>query len=479
MHLHNKGLAVFVNLLGCCAAVCLILNYYVPATANTGLAFGITLALGSISFVLAVGRHGLSLWTITIVCSFLPMLSVLLFAPSGEVYAVINQYTGLVDKFLWLLAGEISYFFFVWSLLVTLFIRPRLLESALLHAPLSRVALNHVQCAIFFIFSGFAAFVMFPRLPMTSYGNVTYPALLAGNAWMALSIISATCLVLARRRLIMWSVASFLPILWLLLNYNRVELLGYFYIVASVIAWRLQRRGHGVGSQFANQPPPPGRHSRHRTLRRSARFGVAAVSVWALLIMLFLGNARNEGWGSLSAEGAGAVAVSTVAEAKNVLLNYGTIQAVVYSAAAGLQLRESTGGYPSFRFLPEHLLPFDPTDPPPSAAGQVVAVIGSSGGMLLPVEFHMNYGLLGGLIAPFAVFFVLLGALRLVMVVTRESSFFRFAFYSSVVAMTWRLFYYAPVSILTGMIFLAPALWLLYWLTSLPRQRIKTGLRTL
>ncbi len=365
----------------------------------------------------------------SLVFLYFPLLSLLGFGPLQLIKPGFGLSPQIIDGYYGTMVFGLAYFLFVWIFLLLISgQRARNFDRPLLRRLRQGFPISTVGTAAFSLLALTAAYIYQPDLPGARYRDLNQN-LLPGNAWNYLALTAYFFVVVGRRGWMRTTTLIAIP-LWFLLHFSRVEVLGllFLYLLGSFRRETLQRIRARLSFRF------------------SWRVGLAIVAVLALS---YLGLVRNGGlWWDPQA-----LTAATVR-----LVNYPTVQDLVYGYAATIEYTRIVGTVPSLIELPLRLLPSQLVDLPPMPDKLVSATIHTNNGMLLPAEFYLNGRLSGLLVAPFVTYLLLFGSLRLL----RRSALWSTLAYFLLVVATARIFWYGLIFFLKPLVLITPLLLLVH-----------------
>jgi hypothetical protein len=181
---------------------------------------------------------------------------------------------------------------------------------------------------------------------------------------------------------------------------------------------------------------------------------VRASLIFACILGLFayIGFIRSQGLGWDS---------NLLLKAIESLLNYPTVQDVVYAGAAAIDFAQSLNVQPTLLFYGAQLLPsFFSVGSLPDAARLVRDLHHTNYGMLIIGEFYLNFGWSGLLWGPFITLLYILAPLALMQRVFQTAGF-AFAYYILLISLA-RIFWYGFIYYLKPVLLIAPALLLIH-----------------
>lgn len=373
-------------------------------------------------FVLDLHAFRIGFASFSLVLLFLPILSLLVFAPKQEVQPLFNSQTFLIDEHFHLLAFSAMFFYYIWSLLLV--VGNKSFEKYDLKV-LEYISSSSTSLLSTWFFSGVAvvsAIIYLPDLPGGSYHKLA-DSLLPGNAWNAVVAISYFFVIIGSKNSHMRKFALFFVPFWLLTHFARVDILGLLLIIYLILA------NMKNGKLF----------KRKMNVKKYVFIAIG------LILFSYLGLVRHSGlvWD-----------MTAIWDAIENLINYPTVQDVLYSTAAAIEVTHNSGTHNTLiNYIPQ-LIPSFFGNPGEGAAYIVADAIHTNYGLLIYGEYYMNYLLAGVIAAPFVTFLVVF----LPAVILRKlfGNFgFAIGYYLIVTAMP-RIFWYGYIYYLKPMTIIVP-----------------------
>src|SRR5690606_10222139 len=142
----------------------------------------IILGIFAVKFVMDVAIFKVGFASFSLLLLFLPILSILGFAPAGEVQPLFNDRTQLIEKHFYILAFGALFFYFIWSLLLVLDNKSFKKYDAVILKFFFRDSNSLLSTWFFSIVAIASAIIYLPDLPGRAYHEFS-PSLLPGNAW--------------------------------------------------------------------------------------------------------------------------------------------------------------------------------------------------------------------------------------------------------------------------------------------------------
>lgn len=281
----------------------------------------------------------------------------------------------------------------------------------------------------FAVISIVAAYIYQPSIPGGSYAEIEYN-LLAGSAWNYVCLIAYVLLIpAARKGVVEWVALIGVPI-WLILHFDRADILGLFLLWFLYLEARAgQRQSKGVRLRIV---------------------AATLIGGMTLLGFAYLGLIRSKG---LVWDG------STWILAAESLFNYSTVQAANHAFMAAIEYVDRVGHVFLFGEYPVRMIPSFLKLHPSSAEVVVQQAVGSWFGMHIGGEFYLNFGLAGAVVAvPVAILLIATAAWATHMAFGREGLWL---WYAVTVLMVVRIGWYGLFYYLKAMTLLVPCFLLL------------------
>lgn len=353
---------------------------------------------------------------------FLPIVSLLGFAPAKEVQPLFNNQTLLIDEHFHILAFSSLFFYYIWSLL--LLIGKKSFKEYDFEV-IKYLFSSSTSLLSTWFFSGVAivsAIIYLPDLPGRSYHDMS-DSLLPGNAWNAVVAVSYFFVLIGSKdsRFRMFAMI-FVPF-WLLTHFARVDILGLILILYLIIA----------------------NTKKGKIFKHKLNFKKVAFITSGLILFSYLGLVRHSGL---------IFDASAILDAIVNLVNYPTVQDIIYSTAAAIEVTHNSGShYTLINYIPQLIPSFFGTASE-GAAYIVHDKIHTNFGLLIYGEYYMNFKLIGVIAAPFLTYIVVFlpaGILR--------GLFGKFGFaigYYLIVTSLARIFWYGYIYYLKPLVIIVP-----------------------
>ncbi len=332
-------------------------------------------AVMTVTYIDACRWFGLGFASITLTLAYLPAFSACVYAPVQEVQESLDPHSRLIRTHGLTVAAGCVWFFCAWyAMMVLTDMRAERFDARYF----VRIIANHgrrrsLTMLIFSLLAIASVLIFRPFLPGGKY-DLSRPPLLPGNAWQYVALISYLFIVCSR---VAWSslVALIGVPIWLLVHYARADVIAGLVISYQVYALKRLR------PQWAWRPGA-----------RMVILGLVLVS-----FMAYIGVVRNEGW---------SFSFGTVGRSVASLLNYGTVQDVVYSSAAAVEVEATNGPAPTLWWVIESLPPSFLTGRGAAREPSIYVAehIHTNQGILIAFEFYLNFNILGVIICPFALY---------------------------------------------------------------------------
>lgn len=305
---------------------------------------------------------------------FLPIISLLGFAPNGEVQPLFNDPVQLIEKHFYILSFAAIFFYYVWSILLFLTNKSfKMYDFEVLNF-FSKGTRNLLATWFFSATSIISSIIYLPDLPGKAYQDLS-ESLLPGNAWNAVVAISYFFVLIGMKNSSLRNIALVFVPFWLLSHYARVDILGLILIMYILITNTKKGKIYIQKNKFR-------------------KLGMLMLGV---LIFSYLGLVRETGL---------IFDASVILDSFYNLINYPTVQDLIFSTAAAFEITEVYGDfYTLLNYIPQ-LVPFLSGLETAGASHIVASHIHTNYGLLVYGEFYMNYQLTGILIAPFVTFFI-------------------------------------------------------------------------
>lgn len=312
--------------------------------------------------------------TFSLMLLFLPIISLLGFAPHGEVQPLFNDRTQLIEKHFYILAFSATFFYYVWSLLL------QVSKKSFKHYDLEVMGFFSKQkksllATWFFSVVAIASSIIYlPDLPGKAYYELS-DSLLPGNAWNSVVAISYFFVLLGSKKSALRNLALVFVPFWLLSHYARVDILGLILIMYLLIT----------------------NTEKGKLVIRNKNFRKIGMLVTGVLIFSYLGLIRDTG---LVFDGA------AILNSFFNLINYPTVQDLIYSTAAAIEVNQTYGNFYTLQTYIPQLVPFFSGLETAGASHIVASYIHTNYGLLVYGEYYMNFQLAGILMAPFLTFVI-------------------------------------------------------------------------
>lgn len=335
----------------------------------------IILGIFTIKFLMDVSIFKVGFASFSLLLLFLPILSILGFAPSGEVQALFNDRTHLIEKHFYIMAFAALFFYFIWSLLLLLDNKSFKKYDAEILKFFFRDSNSLLSTWFFSLVAIASAIIYLPDLPGRAYHEFS-PSLLPGNAWNSVVAISYFFVLIGVKGSTIRKLALVFVPFWLLSHYARVDILGLILVLYVIIT--NTKKGKVFIAKF-----------------NMKKFSIIAIG---LLIFSYLGIVRHNGL----VFDAGAILDSLV-----VLVNYPTVQDLIYSTAAAIEVTQDHGTVSTLLgYIPQLMPSFLGSEAGPGAAHLVAESIHTNYGLLIYGEYYLNYQVLGVVLAPFLTYLI-------------------------------------------------------------------------
>lgn len=334
----------------------------------------IILLIFTVKFIMDLLVFKIGYASFSLMLLFLPIVSLLAFAPSGEVQPLFNDPTQLIEKHFYILAFSAIFFYFVWSILLQLTNKTFEKYDYEVLSFFSKDSGSLLATWFFSFVSIVSSIIYLPDLPGRAYQDLS-ESLLPGNAWNSVVAISYFFVLMGTKKSVIRNVALLFVPFWLLSHYARVDILGLVLIMYIIIT------NTKKGKLFIQK-------------NKYTKLGLLAAGV---LIFSYLGLVRETGL---------IFDASTILDSFYNLINYPTVQDLIYSTAAAFEVNQQYGNsYTLLNYIPQ-LVPFFSGLETAGASHIVASHIHTNYGLLVYGEYYMNYQLTGVILAPFLTFII-------------------------------------------------------------------------
>lgn len=389
----------------------------------------IILGIFAIKFVMDVAIFKVGFASFSLLLLFLPILSILGFAPSGEVQPLFNDRTQLIEKHFYILAFAALFFYFIWSLLLVLDNKSFKKYDAVILKFFFRDSNSLLSTWFFSVVAIASAIIYLPDLPGKAYHEFS-PSLLPGNAWNSVVAISYFFVLIGVKGSMLRKAALLFVPFWLLSHYARVDILGLILILYVIIT--NTKKGKIFKANF-----------------NFKKFSIIAIG---LLVFSYLGIVRHNGL---------VFDAAAILDSFAVLVNYPTVQDLVYSTAAAIEVTYDHGTVSTLLgYIPQLMPSFLGSEAGPGAAHLVAESIHTNYGLFIYGEYFLNYQVIGVILAPFLTYLVVfIPALML------RKLFGDFGFslgYYLIVTTIARVFWYGYIYYIKPMLVIVPVFILIY-----------------
>lgn len=375
-----------------------------------------------------------------------PMVTYLLFAPQGLSQPFGHSWTLLLSAQNTIVSAYVIAYLVSARMMHCLGLSTDTLDSRVfgrMHASVDRI--DRISTDIFSLIALVAAYIYQPTIPGGQYLDLEYN-LFAGNAWNYVCLGAYFFVIFGERSSILRRIALYGVPLWLVLHYDRGELIGLVFF--------------GLTFLF-NRPT----NSMITANARRIRMLAVAISVIVVIAFTYIGYVRLFGmfWSPDILRGA----VLSI-------INFPTVQQVNHAFAAAIEWWTRFGEYSFIGDYPLRLLPSFLVEHPRSADVFVAEEMQTNFGMPYQGEALLSMGLSGLIVAPIAVpllIMLTLGVYKMAFGPVAHA----FAFYLAsllVVRIGWYSFFY----FLKVMVTVAPLVWLGYAMNRAAQRAIRCRL---
>ena len=313
----------------------------------------------------------------SLVLLFLPVISILGFGPIGEVQPLFNDRTHLIEKHFYILAFGALFFYYIWSILLWVTNKTYRNYDAKILAFYSGTVHSLLATWFFSALAIVSAIIYLPDLPGKAYQDLS-PSLLPGNAWNSVVVISYFFVLMGVKNSAIRKFALLFVPFWLLSHYARVDILGLLLILYLLLT--ATKRAGVLKSKFSLKN--------------------VVLIAGGLLVFSYLGLVRHTGL---------IFDVEAIWDSVSILINYPTVQDLVYSTAAAIEVTHTYGNYYTLIDYIPQLIPsfFGIEAQNPQAAHLVASLIHTNYGLFIYGEYYMNFEIMGLIVAPFVTYAVL------------------------------------------------------------------------
>ncbi|MED5099947.1 hypothetical protein P9858_07405 [Niallia circulans] len=404
----------------------------------------------TLKFILDLYSFGPGLSSYSLLFLYFPIVSILLFGPEGKVAEVFNNNTGLINRHFYLIVFGCFYFYIVWSYLL-FYTKKGYKDFDIKIVALFFNTNKSLLATNFFSFIAILSAIIYkPTIPGQSYITLRQvDTLLPGSGWNMVVVIAYFFVLTGiNKSKIRKFTLIFVPF-WLIINYARVDIMGVllFYIIYIIFQKGLYKRKNWLFN---------------RTIIRNL-----ILLILIVIIFSYVGIVRNIGL---------YFSLDMLIEAIFSLFNYPTIQDLVYSFAATVEVEKLYGTTNTIlwyfiKIIPSYLISF-----PEDASKYVQSLITTNYGMHISGEFYLNYSFIGFLIAPFIFYFMLLIPIRLMKWIFGNLGL-ALAYYLLIMT-TARIYWYGYIYYIKPYFTIIPIFLILYYLLcEIEKQIIKNKKR--
>lgn len=335
------------------------------------------LIIFSFKFIMDIYIFKVGFATFSLVLLFLPIISILGFGPIGEVQPLFNDRTHLIEKHFYTLAFGALFFYYIWSVLLWLTNKTYRNYDAKMLALYSGTVKSLLATWIFSALAIASSIIYLPDLPGRAYHDMS-PSLLPGNAWNSVVVISYFFVLMGVKGSVIRKFALLFVPFWLLSHYARVDILGLLLILYLLLT--ATKKAGVIKSKFS--------------------FKKVALIAGGLLVFSYLGLVRHSGL---------VFDMEAIMDSVSILINYPTVQDLVYSTAAAIEVTHTYSNfYTLIDYIPQ-LIPsfFGIEAQSPQAAHLVASIIHTNYGLFVYGEYYLNFEILGLIAAPFVTYAVI------------------------------------------------------------------------
>ncbi|WP_394121472.1 hypothetical protein [Planococcus donghaensis] len=335
------------------------------------------LIIFSFKFIMDLYIFKVGFATFSLVLLFLPVISILGFGPIGEVQPLFNDRTHLIEKHFYTLAFGALFFYYIWSILLWVTNKAYRNYDAKILVLYSGTVQSLLATWFFSVLAIVSSIIYLPDLPGKAYHDLS-PSLLPGNAWNSVVVISYFFVLMGVKNSTIRKFALLFVPFWLLSHYARVDILGLLLILYLLLT--ASKRVDVIKSKFS--------------------FRNVALIAGGLLVFSYLGLVRHSGL---------VFDVEAILDSVSILVNYPTVQDLVYSTAAAIEVTHTYGNYYTLIDYIPQLIPsfFGIEAQSPQAAHLVAELIHTNYGLFVYGEYYLNFEIIGLIVAPFVTYAVL------------------------------------------------------------------------
>lgn len=392
----------------------------------------VTLCIFIIKFLADISIFKIGFSSFSLALLWLPIVSLLAFGPIGEVQALFNDRTQLIEKHFYLLAFSALFFYYCWSLLLLLDKKSFNHFDVNLLKYISTSSKSLLSTWTFSFISAVATIIYLPGIPGAPYDKIE-STILPGNAWNAVAVIAYFFVVSGVKESIIRKCTLFFVPLWLLAHFARVDILGL--ILLAFIIFSGIKKGEVIKAKFS--------------------FFKLGMLAGGIFVFAYLGLVRDMGL---------VLDVETVVDSFLSIFNYLTVQDLLYSTAAAIEVNQNYGSFPTLLNYFPQLLPSFISASSEVAPNIVASYVHTNYGLLVYGEYYLNYQLLGVLLAPFITYLVLFLPVKILRLFFGS---FGYAFgYYMLLTTIARVMWYGYTYYIKPMIIIVPVFILIYLITS-------------
>lgn len=387
------------------------------------------LVIFTIKFIADVLNFKIGFASFSLLLLFLPIVSILGFAPSGNVQPLFNDRTQLIESHFYTIAFAALFFYFIWSLLMLGTNRSFDKYDKEVLKFFFRDSNSLLSTWFFSLVTITSAIIYLPDLPGRAYHEFS-PSLLPGNAWNSVVAISYFFALIGVKGSALRKIALVFVPLWLLSHYARVDILGLILILYIILANTKKGQIYNTSFNLKN-------------------FGFMAIGI---LVFSYIGIIRHNG---LIFDGA------AIIDSLAVLINYPTVQDLVYSTAAAIEVTHEYGSASTLiNYIPQLMPSFFGYEATPDAAHLVASYIYTNYGLFIYGEYYLNFQVIGIFLAPFLTYIVVFLPASIL-----RKLFGDFGFslgYYLIVTTIARVFWYGYIYYIKPMLVIVPVFILIY-----------------
>ncbi|RNF39516.1 hypothetical protein [Planococcus salinus] len=369
----EKIFQIIVNIIAGISSFYYLLKIGQPLN-DAPLIHSIILIIFAIKFIMDLFIFKIGYASFSLLLLFLPVISILGYGPIGEVQPLFNDSTLLIEKHFYILAFAALFFYYVWSSLLYVNKKSFLLYDAEALKKLFGNSHSLLSTWFFSLLAIAASIIYLPDLPGKAYHDLS-ESLLPGNAWNSVVVVSYFFVLVGVKGSMIRKLALFFVPFWLLTHYARVDILGLVLLMYLIIT--TAKKG--------------------KAFKPKVNFRKIGILVIGILVFSYLGLVRHSGL---------VFDTEAILNSLGILINYPTVQDLIYSTAAAIEVNHQSGNYYTLiNYIPQ-LMPSFFGQGIDAAPHIVASEIHTNYGLLVYGEYYLNYRILGLFLAPFVTYAV-------------------------------------------------------------------------